>query len=273
MRQAVVQNKLATVYTQPSAASIVLEEVLPGHPVRVLEAGDDWARVLVASGAEGYLQNTCLCQNAGVASQWAAYGKMAVRAPWLDVLEEPDSKAPRAAQLPRGALVHPLDDTAPQGGWLAVGLPDGRRGWAKQSQLMPQALRFATQNAVAQREALATSALSYLGTPYRWGGRSPLGLDSAGLVSMACLFSGILFTRATRFEADALFHPVRQGALEMGDVILFGGHCALYIGEDKYVHATSQDGSDGVVINSLDPASPFYRADLAARLSGCGSVF
>ena len=40
-----------------------------------------------------------------------------------------------------------------------------------------------------------------------------------------------------------------------------------------YLYSTARAGSDGVVINSLDPAAPDYRADLREKLYAVGSVF
>ena len=45
------------------------------------------------------------------------------------------------------------------------------------------------------------------------------------------------------------------------------------MGDDKYVHSTARVSSDGVVINSLNPADPDFRADLREKLLAVGSVF
>ena len=55
--------------------------------------------------------------------------------------------------------------------------------------------------------------------------------------------------------------------------MFFPGHVAMYIGNQQYIHSTGKAGSDGVVINSLDPAAPDYRADLPEKLTGVGSYF
>ena len=48
---------------------------------------------------------------------------------------------------------------------------------------------------------------------------------------------------------------------------------ALYLGEGKYLHSTAKNGSDGVVINSLNPADPDYRADLDQGMTAVGTIF
>ena len=48
---------------------------------------------------------------------------------------------------------------------------------------------------------------------------------------------------------------------------------ALYLGEGKYIHSTARNGSDGVVINSLNPGDPDYREDLDKGMTAAGSIF
>ena len=47
----------------------------------------------------------------------------------------------------------------------------------------------------------------------------------------------------------------------------------MYIGHGEYIHSTAAAGSDGVVINSFDPASPIYREDLPKIIKACESWF
>ena len=46
---------------------------------------------------------------------------------------------------------------------------------------------------------------------------------------------------------------------------------AVDLGEGLYIHSTAASG--GVVVNSLDPASPLYRADLDEKMTCAGSIF
>ncbi len=67
--------------------------------------------------------------------------------------------------------------------------------------------------------------------------------------------------------------PIPRARLDRGDLIFFKGHVAMYLGEERFVHSTGKDGSDGVVINSLDPTAPNYRQDLAEGILEMGSIF
>ncbi|MBR2328429.1 MAG: C40 family peptidase, partial [Clostridia bacterium] len=58
---------------------------------------------------------------------------------------------------------------------------------------------------------------------------------------------------------------------EMGDLLYFPGHMAMYLGDGRYIHATAREGR--VCINSLEQDSPLYREDLADSFIYAGSVF
>ena len=47
----------------------------------------------------------------------------------------------------------------------------------------------------------------------------------------------------------------------------------MYLGNDRYIHSTGKAGSDGVVINSLNPKDIDYREDLASTIKQVGSIF
>lgn len=125
----------------------------------------------------------------------------------------------------------------------------------------------------AFRQGLVKSALSYLGTQYRWGGKSSQGIDCSGLVFMSYLENGVLIYRDARMEEGYPMKSILKDELKPGDAIYFPGHVALYLGEGKYIHSTGHFKSAGVVINSLNPEDRDYREDLAQKIAAYGSIF
>ena len=55
--------------------------------------------------------------------------------------------------------------------------------------------------------------------------------------------------------------------------LFFPGHVAMYIGNDRFCHATARAGSDGFTINSLNPEDGDYREDLHRSITKVGSYF
>jgi cell wall-associated NlpC family hydrolase len=115
-------------------------------------------------------------------------------------------------------------------------------------------------------------ALSLIGTPYKFGGTSPeTGFDCSGLVQYVLgLSSPVTLPR----NSDDMY---RQGGgqaialaeLRAGDLLFFRvgksqkvNHVAVYIGEDRFVHAPSQGGF--VRVDKLD-SKYWMRWFLAAK--------
>ena len=225
-----------------------------------------------------------------------------------DVLSLPKVQGVRLLELERGALLRRLPEEAPHDGWALVRLVDGRTGYVRAvelepvrwpmtavftqqagrrfdealalaegcrpEELVPRALdRWYGGSEEAFRNALAEQAKRYLGTEYRWGGKSGRGIDCSGLVSSAYMQCGVLIYRDARLVEGWPMHEIPKEQVKRGDALYFPGHIALYLGEGRYIHSTGAAGSGGVVLNSLDPDDPLYREDLVKSLYAVGSLF
>jgi cell wall-associated NlpC family hydrolase len=113
-----------------------------------------------------------------------------------------------------------------------------------------------TPNPTAQRDSIVARARAQLGTRYRLGGEKPeTGFDCSGLIRYVL---GAFDLRPPRTSAlMALFGqevPRDTAQLRVGDLLTFGfgnrvSHIGIYIGNGRYVHASS--GSGKVVESSL----------------------
>ncbi len=123
------------------------------------------------------------------------------------------------------------------------------------------------------REGLVQSARAYLGTQYRWGGKSSQGLDCSGLVFMCYMENGALIYRDAGTPDNYAVRKISAGELKKGDLLFFPGHVAMYLGNGRYIHSTAFAATPCVTINSLNPDDPDYREDLAGKITGYGSIF
>ena len=229
-----------------------------------------------------------------------------------DVLSLPKVQGVRMMELERGGVLRRQPETAEEAeahkGWAKVRLVDGRVGYVRDVALEPvryemsavfsqeEGLPFdealAKQKGIpaaelvqealnrwyggseeAFRNALAEQAKKYLGTEYRWGGKSGRGIDCSGLVSSAYMQCGVLIYRDAKIIEGWPMHEVAFENKKPGDALFFPGHVALYLGEGRYIHSTGAAASGGVVINSLEPSDPLYREDLVKCLYAVGSIF
>lgn len=262
MEQAIVITGRCPLMAEPSANSEQVDELLAGWRCQVLEQPrEGWLRVCSDYGYQGCAPASCLTQ----ASQ--PRPQRVVTAGVCLVQARPQVRSPVLLELVRGALVTVGEE---QGGWAALELPDGRTGYAL-------AAALGQRGRGLEEEPLRTSvtnwALSYLGAPYRWGGKSPLGIDCSGLAFMAYWLSGVVIFRDSSMAEGFPIRPIPRQLLKRGDLLYFPGHVALYLGGGVYIHASARPDSGGVVLNSLDPARPNYRGDLAESLLAAGSLF
>ena len=95
--------------------------------------------------------------------------------------------------------------------------------------------------------ALAGTALSLRGIPYRNGGSDPNGFDCSGFTQYVFAQYGIALPREVRDQ----FHigkSVKPDDLVAGDIVFFTttdpgpSHVAIAIGGDEFVHAPSTTG-------------------------------
>jgi peptidoglycan DL-endopeptidase CwlO len=93
-------------------------------------------------------------------------------------------------------------------------------------------------------QAVANAALSHVGTPYKWGGASPAGMDCSGMVFYVFVHDvGVPakgFPRTTAAEiASPLFRKVPRGQIMAGDLTWWPGHVGIAINNEQGVYAPS----------------------------------
>ncbi|MCC6093572.1 MAG: NlpC/P60 family protein [Eubacterium sp.] len=97
-------------------------------------------------------------------------------------------------------------------------------------------------------------ALQFVGNPYVWGGTSLTnGCDCSGFVQAVYAHFGISLSRTTYTQANEGI-AVSYSDMQPGDVINYGSHTSIYIGNNMIVHAA--DESLGIITQSNPAFEP-----------------
>jgi cell wall-associated NlpC family hydrolase len=209
--------------------------------------------------------------------------------PFVAVRAKPDDTS---KQVTQALFADPLAIVTQDNGWSEVSVADGDAGFVHSDALgeplpkerahvvvVPQAadrylgtwlpapgLRtepLAAARRKASGEAIADTALMFLGAPYEWGGVTVVGLDCSGLVQAVHRRFGMLLPHsAAEQEVAGREVPLKQAL--RGDLLCYGDHIAICLGEDEIVHASSQHGK---VVRERHPA------ELRARLRTVRRVY
>ncbi|SCX91115.1 SH3 domain-containing C40 family peptidase [Alkaliphilus peptidifermentans] len=265
----IVKETIAPIKKHPDFESELADEALFGMVVKILRhEKDGWYYIETQYDYQGYIHEKYLHIDKVRAEEWEKNANSCINHAIIDVMAEPKYQSYGIKLLTRGAIVCTTGVT--EGEWSQMLMPDDTKGWTK--------TRFTNRinkwNEKEQekiiRKKLVETALLYLGTQYRWGGKTPLGIDCSGLCSMVYLLHGKIIHRDSKFNEKYL-RKISREEIQAADILFFPKHVALYIGEDKYIHSTSFSGE--VVINSLNSHHEDYRDDLANTITGFGSVF
>lgn len=100
----------------------------------------------------------------------------------------------------------------------------------------------------------------WLGTPYRLGGNTERGIDCSGFAYQLYdkVFNTVIGNNSRNIFS--MVNPVNKEELKEGDLVFFKiksrsiSHVGVYLGDDKFAHASS---SRGVMISNLN--EPYWK--------------
>lgn len=286
---------ITQLWNKPEALEAA-DELLCGWIYEVLEEKDGFLRVRTHYGYESWMDAK---EYLSIPEQYKdRKGLYMVSAHMVDVLAEPRVQGRRMSTLFAGSLVRISEKSRTEDDWIRVVLPNGREGWMRTHFLMPRrdgdgfledgrlpgvseeaasVQMGRKENEEALRQEIADRALSFLGTQYRWGGKTAMGIDCSGLAFMSYLMSGILIYRDARIMPGFPVREIPMGnpaeTARVGDLLFFPGHVAVSLGDGRFVHATAYPGCGCVTVNSLNEKDPDFRKDLREKLIAVGSIF
>jgi len=211
-----VIDEVIALRARPEADCSLDTQVLHGEEVMVYDIDEGWAwGQLVSDGYVGYMPADSLHKTPLTPTHH-------VHVPRTFLYAAPNMKTPPVGALPMGAKV---EVRAPRDAFLQV--TSGLFIWA--SHLAPLD---------EMRADWVSTAESFLGMPYLWGGKTCLGLDCSGLVQIALQAAGIAAPRDTDMMQAELGTAVPEGTpLRRGDLVFWKGHVGILQDAHRLLHA------------------------------------
>lgn len=250
-RLATVRRSIGPVYGAPSDDAEQVTQVLYGAALTAFDESDGWRRVRTPDGYLGWID-----ERSTTAIDAKSDDTTDAVVTTASVPLRQDSCSPDVPEILYAGTPCRLESS--EDGQATISFRTGARV------TLPA-------DSIAVLEGIDTSAdpvsvaEQFLGTPYEWGGMINEGIDCSGLVWIAYACTGVELPRDTD-QQERVGADVERGELEPGDLLFFPGHVAIYLSNSgsKYIHAYGNAGE--VTVNSLDPSSDDYIADLDESL-------
>ncbi|QST01311.1 C40 family peptidase [Pontibacillus sp. ALD_SL1] len=131
----------------------------------------------------------------------------------------------------------------------------------------------------ASQDDLLSVAKNHMGVPYVFGGQSPSGFDCSGYTQYVFNKVGISIPRTTGSQAT-VGQAVSKSNMKPGDLVFFENtykagisHVGIYVGNNKFISATSSKGIDIVSLSNPYWGPKFSTARRVAGLNNVDSLF
>lgn len=220
-KKAVVTTETLRVRAAAQADSDVITLIGQGQTLDILEEADGWYKVNTEDG-EGYI-------SADFADVEDVYPEAVSRA--QEEAEEAAAEASRKAE----------EEAAKAASNAAAGTA-GTSGSKKKSGGSGALNTYTggSGSGSASGQAVANYALQFVGNPYVWGGSSLTnGTDCSGFTMAVYANFGVSLPHYTGSQEHSGTAVNSLAEAQPGDLILYSGHVAIYLGNNQIVHASN----------------------------------
>ena len=234
----------------------MVSQALMGTPVKIFKKENGWLLIQTPDMYLGWVDSDAIAlKTTSEHILWKSSERLFYTAKTGDIWSD-RTKAKPVSDIVAGCIAE-ITGEGREG--FDVRLPDGRIGFIP----VGTAVRLEKLQAgeLLTPGNLVSSAESFMGIPYLWGGTSAKGFDCSGFVKTVYFLNGIILDRdaSQQFQNGLRIRARRESfpdSLKAGDLLFFGSsrrgrpratHVGMYIGNGEFIHCSGM-----VKINSLD---------------------
>ncbi len=234
----------------------MVSQAMMGTPIKIFKQNGGWLLVQTPDMYLGWVDSDAIAVKSVEEHRlWRSSERLLYTDKTGDIFSDRSMKKP-ISDIVAGCIVE-IAGTGSEG--FDIRLPDGRSGFIPAGRAFR--LEELSANELLTQENLVSSAESFMGIPYLWGGTSSKGFDCSGFVKTVYYLNGVILDRdaSQQFQNGIRIRARRESfpdSLRTGDLMFFGSssrgrpratHVGMYIGNGEFIHCSGM-----VKINSLD---------------------
>lgn len=245
-----------SIYSKPDKRSEIVSQLLFGETFELVEEEDNWVKIACSwDKFEGWIDN----------KQFEEIDFESVKKIQADIAYSLEMSQPILGK--NFYLPILMGSTLPMYDGINLKLLKERFTFSGQT-IQPE-------NVAASQDLVIKIARKYLYAPFMWGGRSPFGIDSAGLTQMVHKMIGINLPRLAKQQAlkGELVDFINE--VQVGDVAFFENHrghiihAGIILSETAVIHAWGRvriDKIDHYGIYDIDTKRYTHKLRLVKRM-------
>ena len=228
----VVCAPVASVYAEPCFSSQQTDEILYGEKAELLQKYNGFCKIKTDYGYIGFVAENCLCSN-------DYKPNYIVISHFCDLLPEPKFYYNPLHTLPFGSQIK-IVDISENARFAIAEAPNGDKLYIHKSHISP--IKTAKIKESVFRPSVTETAKKFLGVQYRWGGRTPKGIDCSGLCFNSYRYNGVTIWRDADITRSDNLREIPMSQIKPGDLLFFKGHIAMYLGNGEIIHSSASSG-------------------------------
>ena len=253
----IVNLSVANLRSKPDHPAELATQALLGTPVKIYKKRSGFYLIQTPDNYIAWVDDDGITlMNETQLKEWNKSEKILYTNDFGFSYSETDLKSQRVSDLVIGDI---LIKEGVENNYCKVKYPDGRIAFIEKENCVE--FNNWMDNTYPTEENIISTAKSFMGIPYLWGGTSAKGMDCSGFTKTVYYLNGVVMSRdASQQVNTGILVDTNNGFdnLQPGDLLFFGSrktekrneritHVGIYIGDYEYIHAAGE-----VKINSLN---------------------